>query len=185
MALNNEDNKQALILLKKFGRASTPSVANNKRRLSLRRILSASELPMPSQNVSVAITSTKIHSDLAKIVTIKVAIPGDSYHLISEDFNGMVIVDREAFYEGPWLGGDSYLGMALNEEVYKLCELARTNGIPIYYVETPRPETVLNTRLRNAADCSFPFVGEDELEEGAPLTEVFSVLDRLARKRFA
>lgn len=186
MVFNKENNQHTRNLLGKLGRSSALKIVNNSEGVSLRRILLYSEPVSDNNNLVVAIISKKLKNMLEEIVDPLIAIPGDSFQLVTADYSGIVIVDREAFYEGPWLGCDSHTGWQLNEEIFALCDLARTNGIPLYFVDSPRPESGIAARLRSVADCTFPFVDVDEeLEEGAPLTELFSVLDRLARKRFA
>lgn len=173
-------------LLERLGRAATPPVPANVQNLSLRRLLADGKSPEPAErsggNVS-GILSSELVELLKDCHRLTTAIPGDSHQNLDTGYSGIVLIDREAFFAGPWAGAEDFAGRRLGEEAYEYCRQARLSGTPVYYLDSPRPDGGLTERIRSVVDAVLPFPDEMSMEEGAASSQLFSTINDFAARR--
>lgn len=172
-------------VLAKIGRASTPTVPENKTGLTLSRLLNQGP-HLDAKDVRVyGVIGVEFRADLIREkISFKTAIPGDSFEALSSDFSGIVLIDRSGFTAGPWLGTETESGIRLREEAYELCRHARSNGIPVWFLDEPGTDTFAVIRIKSACDVIFPYMVISDFEEGAPTNIEFNVVESTVSRRF-
>lgn len=172
-------------VLAKIGRASTPTVPENKTGLTLSRLLNQRIHLNSSEVMLYGVVGAALRDELIRRkISFKVAIPGDSFENLSGNFSGIVLIDRSGFTAGPWLGIETESGIRLREEVYELCRHARSNGIPVWFLDEPIRDTFSVIRIKSACDVIFPYQMLNDFEEGAPVNIEFEVIEAAVSRRF-
>ncbi len=129
------------------------------------------------------ILSSALFSLLKDSYQLTSAIPGDSHQNLPTWYSGIVLIDREAFFAGPWAGAEDFAGRQLGEEAYEYCRQARISGTPVYYLDSPRRGAGLTDRIRSVVDASFPVPVDMSMEEGAATSQLFSTINDFAVRR--
>lgn len=173
-------------VLTKIGRASTPQVPDNSLGLTLPRALRCESWLNLKTDFFGVISGCLFESLQDRNYTVVAATPGLSHQILPENFAGVVVIDRLAFDEGTWLGAISETAAKLREEVYELCRKARKNGIPVWFLDRPAiTEPFGITRIKSASDVVMPIINPEEFEEGAKISESFTLIMSLVEARFA
>lgn len=172
-------------VLAKIGRASTPTVPENKTGLTLSRLLKQRQ-HLSSSDVSLyGVVGASLRDELIRQkISFKTAIPGDSFESLPSNFSGVVLIDRSGFTAGPWLGIETESGIRLREEVYELCRFSRSNGIPVWFLDEPNVDNFSVIRIKSACDVTFPYLTLNDFEEGAPVNIEFKVIEAAVSRRF-
>lgn len=172
-------------VLAKLGRASTPAVRETTTGMSLSRLLGQGPRSATSHVMLYGLFGVDLHQELIKKeISFRYAIPGDSFMSLPTNYSGVVVIDRSGFQSGPWLGIESESGIRFREEVYDLCRLARTNGIPVWFLDIPESDSFSVVRIKSACDVVFPYFAHEDFEEGAPTNAEFDVLSAVVAQRF-
>lgn len=172
-------------VLARLGRASTPAVRETKTGMSLSRLLGQNANPENSSFKVFGIVGPDLKNILdLNTVSYKMAIPGHGIHAFSSKYSGLIVIDRQGFNSGPWLGIESEAGKSLREEVYELCRHARTHGIPVWFIDIPLIDTYSIIRIKSSCDVVFPYTALEDFEEGAPTSSIFDIISSVANERF-
>lgn len=167
-------------VLTNIGRASTPSVPSNPTGVSLDRLLRIT--PRSLDDVQIyGVLSSKLQRYLeSHKISTQPALPGLSHELITDSFSGIIVIDRGAFQEGAWFSTVEEMGARLREEVYELCRKSRTNGIPVWFIDSSETDNYPVKRIKSACDAVLPYVNNEDFEEGAPVNAEFEYLNLYA-----
>lgn len=172
-------------VLAQVGRASTPTVPVNETGLTLSRLLNQRNHLRTREVRFYGVIGGVLRDELQLAgVTFKCAIPGDSFESLPNDFSGIVLIDRSAFVSGPWFSVESESGIRLREEIYELCRHARSNGIPVWFLDEPSEESFAVIRIKSACDVSFPYAEVEDFVEEAPVNDEFTVVTTVVGQRF-
>lgn len=172
-------------VLSLIGRASTPSVSEVQNGISLVRVMANGTKGQTQDFAFFGVIGWNLRQHLSRSkVTFMHAIPGDSAASLPLNYTGIVLIDRLALREGPWIGADLESGSVLREEAYELCRTARLNGVPVWFVDDPSPDSRAINRLKSACDVVFPYTAQEDFEEGAPVSDDFKLILSVVTERF-
>lgn len=171
-------------LLELLGRSSTPPVKKNNFGLGFRDFLGKCMFPA-SENSSLLVASEQMQNDWPEGRPFVLGVPG----LIAEqaahkDFSRLII-DEAAFCHGPWLGTDSGSQHHLASELFEAGRIFRASGRAVLYVPAPNDGPKFDSPyLRSTCTVDFSDIPSEDLEEGAPQSEIWNFLSLLVAKRY-
>lgn len=127
--------------------------------------------PNPSKTRILGILSASFKSRLVADFEVEELSPGILHEQIYHSVARIIIIDEEAFRQGPWYGADSAAGTLLCAQLSEAIEMARNADIAIWYVATGATPNPYTNEIRDAATGVFGFNAKD-----ASWNENFGVL---------
>lgn len=112
--------------------------------------------------------------------------PGMGSEVLQSWNPSLLLVDREAFREGPWAGTESASGTLLLLDWLDLTGWCRDYDVPVYLLDSPTVPDANTAALLGGADLVFPLRDGQRLERegwGAPQTALFERLQELGLAR--
>lgn len=171
-------------LLSRLGRSSTPEVKNSPFGITLGSITNINELnPGDVLLISTHATIREL-SDPHKYAF---GVPGMLIEQAQDHRFKYLIIDSEAFDQGPWLGSDNGGNKHLADEIFTAGGLMRKRGAIVFFIPRHQEQKANNgpeiPRIMSTCTVDLSDIPELDLEEQAPQTQLFNDWTEIARKR--
>lgn len=166
-------------VLTAIGRAAAPPVPKIDNGPSLGALTGANRLVDPG---SVLFIGTAALAD--RIQEHRSAVPGVPGMLTEIAANPSVetlVVEGQAFRTGPWIGADDHQSRHLAEEIFEAGRIFRARGGQAWFVPTAELRGSLSARVLSTFTARLDDIPEDDLEEGATQSKLWSALVDLTR----
>ena len=171
-------------LLELLGRSSTPPVKKNSFGLGFGNFLGEAMFPK-MENASLLVASSQLKELWPKETPFVFGVPGlleeQAHH---ENFSRLILYE-EAFYSGPWLGADSGSQRHLAKELFEAGRIFRASGRAVLFVPSPTSGPKFDSSyLKSTCTGDLSNIPSEDLEEGAPQSDIWNFLSLLVEKRF-
>lgn len=171
-------------LLELLGRSSTPPVKKNSFGLSFSDFLGERMFPM-SKNSTLLVASLPILDEWPEESPFVLGVPGLLAEQASHKSFSRLVIDEAAFNSGPWLGADSGAQHHLAGELFEAGRIFRASGRAVLFVPSPSEGPKFDSAyLRSTCTGDFSEIPTEDLEEGAPQSNLWSFLSLLVEKRY-
>ena len=107
------------------------------------------------------------------------AVPGAAVDQARSREVECLVIHNSAFDRGPWFKADSGSRKYLAQEVFDTGRQIRSRGGIVYYLASPqRPLGVEEPFIRSTSTVNLTQIPEEDLEENAPQSNLWSVLEQ-------
>lgn len=180
----NQSNKNLTALLEALGRASTPQVKPNRFGISAASFLGTAMFPSEPDS-TLLLGTQEMLSTWPRNNNVVLAVPGLIKEQIVDQKFSRLVIDESAFHRGPWIGTDSGGQSHLASELFEAGRIARGTGRAVYFVPTPSSGPKFDSAyIRSTCTVDFSNIPAEDLEEGAPQSEVWDFLLKLVADRY-
>lgn len=164
-----------------IGRASTPPVPETPFGISRGALMDLPATHADTRVVSVA--EPVLTRRLQERIPTRAGVPGLLTEQVSLPEVSTLVIDWAAFAGGPWLGANTHSASSLIEEIFEAGRIMRATGRLVLGLPL-RPLTATgDARLMSTCTVDMTAVPADDLQEGAPLTEAWTIVAHHARDR--
>ena len=165
-------------LLERLGRSSTPAVKQASNGITLAELLGLNRYSAGGQILFIG--SSELQDHLVSHGFDPVwAVPGAAVEQACSRDVECLIIHSSAFDHGPWFKADSGSRKYLAQEVFDTGRQIRARGGIVYYLSNAqRPLGIEETFIRSTATVNLAQVPGEDLEENAPHSKLWSILER-------
>lgn len=171
-------------LLARLGRSSTPEVKQSPFGITLGSITKINEdiagniLIVSNQETIKSVRNPEVYT---------FGVPGMLVEQAKDTSFEYLIIDANAFNDGPWMGSDNGGNKHLADEIFNAGSTMRARGAMVFYIPRARGQNYMNgpeiLRLISTSTVDLSRVPEVDLEEQAPQSELWEEWIEIARKR--
>lgn len=171
-------------LLSRLGRSSTPEVKNSPFGITLSSITNINELSLGD---ILLISTHDTIRNLNEPHKYAFGVPGMLIEQAQDQRYRYLIIDSEAFDQGPWLGADNGGNKHLADEIFTAGGLMRKRGAIVFFIPRYQDHKGNNgpeiPRIMSTCTVDLSDIPDLDLEEQAPQTQLFNDWTEIARKR--
>lgn len=166
------DNREAVLTA--IGRAATPQVAAVADGPSLGRLTQLAMNIRPGS--ALVISAPEIVRIVRTMRPTVLGIPGMLAETAALPEIELLIVDAKALGYGPWLGADDHLSRHLAEEIFEAGRLLRARGDQAWFIPNGVLAGTMTDRLLSTFTAHLGEVPDEDLEEGATQSQLWTQL---------
>ncbi|OIR42917.1 hypothetical protein [Corynebacterium sp. NML120713] len=171
-------------LLRHLGRAATPPVRESNFKITLHDLIFADKYIQDSKDSILVITSRKMVANWSATTPFEVAMPGSTISQAKQHHIRYLLIDTDAFDQGPWISADSGGNRPLAQEIFDAGRELRAKGAIVYWLGNPtRPDQTDTKWLKSTATVDLHNIPEVDLEENAPQSDLWKFLVDVALER--
>lgn len=165
------------VLLERLGRSSTPAVNRAPNGITLAELLGINRYASAGNVLFIGTPQLYDHLT-AQGFEVTWAVPGAAVDQASSRDVENLIIENAGFDMGPWLKTDSGARQYLAQEVFDTGRQVRARGGIVFYLPKPgRPMGVEEPFIRSTATVNLAQVPEEDREENAPQSDLWTVLE--------
>lgn len=170
-------------LLERLGRSSTPAVAQAANGITLAELLGLNTYTAGGQILFIGSPELRAHLASHGFDPIW-AVPGAAVEQARSRDVECLVIDNTAFDCGPWFKADSGSRQYLAQEVFDTGRQIRARGGIVFYLpRAQRPLGVDESFVRSTSTVNLGQVPEEDLEEDAPQSKLWSILERFLESK--
>lgn len=165
-------------LLERLGRSSTPAVKQAPNGITLAELLGLNNYSAGGQILFIGSPELQEHLTLNGFDPVW-AVPGAAVDQARSRHVECLVIDSAAFDRGPWFKADAGSRHYLAQEVFDTGRQIRARGGIVYYLTgAQRPLGIDEPFIRSTATVNLAQVPEEDLEEDAPQSKLWSILEQ-------
>lgn len=165
-------------LLERLGRSSTPAVKQAPNGITLVELLGLNSYSSGGQILFIGSPELQHHLVSHGFDPVW-AVPGAAVDQARSRDVECLVIHNSAFDRGPWFKADSGSRKYLAQEVFDTGRQIRARGGIVYYLTSPqRPLGIEEPFIRSTATVNLTQIPEEDLEENAPQSNLWSILEQ-------
>lgn len=165
-------------LLERLGRSSTPAVKQAPNGITLAELLGLNSYATGGQILFIGSPELQHHLVSHGFDPVW-AVPGAAVDQARSRDVECLVIHNSAFDRGPWFKADSGSRKYLAQEVFDTGRQIRARGGIVYYLSNAqRSLGIEEPFIRSTATVNLAQVPEEDLEENAPQSKLWSALEQ-------
>lgn len=175
------------LLLNKRGRASTPGPPNDSKceLNEILRISYHSSTPFHPQLRVATIVHDALYEEIEKKYLTFPILPSCLVRSIDVLQPKVIVIHRNAFQNGPWLGSEEAAGGTSVDLIRRILPWSRKRNVPVLFIENGLPDGYFTERLRELGTEHFPSFDGGRVPEGARRSEIYEIAQKFAVNRIS